>query len=163
MFSRQVLSINISFLVFLQYSQLIYCTAIVEPELLLSEVHQNASFSCLMDAQIIDANWTLPSGELLLPNKTSVDKRFINSNGTLSILNVLIEDSGEYICSLGENLTATGVLKSFVMPTYTLDFSLICGLNIILLISFIVANVINHLRYNTSGSVADFKSGSLDL
>uniref|UniRef100_A0A5K3F4Q5 Ig-like domain-containing protein n=1 Tax=Mesocestoides corti TaxID=53468 RepID=A0A5K3F4Q5_MESCO len=67
--------------------------------------------------------------------------------GSLFMSRVSPSDSGEYVCSVGEDLRGTGVLNAYVMPSYTLDISLLLGINLVLLILFTISVVFNHLRY----------------
>ncbi|VDO03433.1 unnamed protein product [Rodentolepis nana] len=92
----------------------------------------------------------------------SKDRRFQIINGSLWIFNVTVADSGEYTCSGSSGISCIGTLKAFIMPIYTLDFSIICGLNVILLILFLVTTILNHLRYRTSGPVKQIES-AIDL
>lgn len=154
--------VNQFFLVLL-CTQLVRCDLVVEPSLLVSEVHRDVSFLCSMDSRPLSVNWKLPSGEVLLANGSSTNNRFENFNGTLSISNVSITDSGEYECSMDDNTTSVGVLKIFIMPSYTLDLSLICGLNVLLIILFIISNVFNHIRYKITHSMTDLRAAPVKL
>ncbi|EUB56689.1 hypothetical protein EGR_08417 [Echinococcus granulosus] len=154
------------FLPLLLCTSLVHCDLVIKPPLLIAEAYHDAFFLCQIDSNILSVIWTLPSSEVVLANKTSTDNRFRNSGGFLFISNVSFADSGDYECSIDENTSSVGVLEVFVMPSYTLDLSLVCGLNVILLILFIFFNVLSHIRYKTTGSqyfVFQLGTGSVSL
>ncbi|VUZ46949.1 unnamed protein product [Hymenolepis diminuta] len=132
------------------YLNLGECGFTVEPVKIVVEVTKDVSFVCSSSSGS-EMVWTLPSGERVLPGMFSEDGRFRNVNGSLLIFNVVVADSGDYTCSSCSDESCIGTLKAYIMPAYTLDFSLICGLNVILLILFLVTTILNHLRYRTSG------------
>lgn len=140
-----------------------HCNFTVKPARIVTEVGADVSFSCVSDSGSDLVIWTLPNGYRMLPGNVSPDGRFKNDNGSLFIFGVALPDSGSYYCSSCPDTSCVGTLKAYIMPSYTLDFSLICGINIVLLILFTIIVVINHLRYRSKGlkkglieSVIDF-------
>nr|CDS28342.1 Immunoglobulin subtype [Hymenolepis microstoma] len=133
------------------------CDFTVEHVKVEAEVSKDVFFSCSSSSGT-DVTWTLPSGERLLPGQASEDRRFKNINGSLLISNVKLADSGRYNCSGYPKVSCIGTLKAFLMPNYTIDFSIICGLNVILLILFLVTTILNHLRYRSSSPEKQFGS-----
>nr|CDS22818.1 Immunoglobulin subtype [Echinococcus granulosus] len=113
------------FLPLLLCTSLVHCDLVIKPPLLIAEAYHDAFFLCQIDSNILSVIWTLPSSEVVLANKTSTDNRFRNSGGFLFISNVSFADSGDYECSIDENTSSVGVLEVFVMPSYTLDLSLV--------------------------------------
>ncbi|XP_062575170.1 uncharacterized protein LOC134237090 [Saccostrea cucullata] len=78
----------------------------------------------------------------LFPNQTSIkdsmDSRFEDNNGTLSISDIRKGDEGEYICTTSSrDLNATGTLIIYVMPSYFTEAMIVMGINIVLVLIFI--------------------------
>ncbi|CDS36033.1 Immunoglobulin subtype [Echinococcus multilocularis] len=135
------------FLSLLLCISLVHCSLVIKPQLLIAEAYHDAFFLCQIDSSILSAIWTLPSGEVVRANKTSTDNRFRNSGGFLFISNVSFADRGDYECSIDENTSSVGVLEVFVMPSYTLDLSLVFLYDIRRLV---LRATCTHQRFNSS-------------
>lgn len=126
----------------------------VSPSQLAARVGENAEFECTYSGD--DAKTLL----WLFPNETSVNQtahaRFSDSEGTLTISDVMNSDEGEYVCTTpSRDMNATGTLKIFVMPSYFTEAMVVMGINILLVLIFIGCGV--HQYIQTKKEKKNFK------
>lgn len=117
----------------------------VSPPQIAARVGESAEFECTYSGdEVKTLLW-------LFPNETSVNQtahpRFSNSEGKLTISDVMNSDEGEYVCTtLSRDMNATGTLKIFVMPSYFTEAMIVMGINIVLVLIFIGCGVNQYIQ-----------------
>lgn len=93
---------------------------------------------------------TIPISQLV-SNKSIIDKnsdilRFNSENGTLTIENTTLADSGTYKCRKDEGLEVETVVKVYNMPSYTTEIIVVLVINAVLVVIFIACAAWNFVR-----------------
>lgn len=117
----------------------------VSPSQIAARVGESAEFECTYSGdEVKTLLW-------LFPNETSVNQtahsRFLDSEGKLTISDVMNSDEGEYVCTTpSRDMNATGTLKIFVMPSYFTEAMIVMGINIVLVLIFIGCGVNQYIQ-----------------
>jgi hypothetical protein len=85
---------------------------------------------------------TVPISELVrnqsIINITNSDiLRFKSENGTLTIENATLADSGTYVCKKDDTLEVETLVNVYIMPSYTTEIIVVLIINVVLVVIFI--------------------------
>ena len=108
---------------------------------------KRAEYKCSVNTNLpvfLNVYWVHPNGTRL---SSLNDSRFqLDENGTLSISNTQVDDSGSYMCvTKGGAFNESAILEIYEMPTYFLEGMIILIINGVLLFIFLVCLIINHI------------------
>ncbi|KAH3810781.1 uncharacterized protein LOC127833376 [Dreissena polymorpha] len=109
----------------------------------------------------LELQWYLPNSEEPISaqefNETTVNTtqddilRFSSENGTLTITNASLSDSGTYVCrNVDRTLEVEAEVKVYVMPSYVTEIMVVLAINAVLVLVFLGCyfwSIINDRRY----------------
>ncbi|XP_052783575.1 uncharacterized protein LOC128219696 [Mya arenaria] len=88
----------------------------------------------------------------LLANQSVINSdsdilRFQSENGTLTIVNSSLKDTGKYICrNEGGSLEIAADIKIYEMPSYSTEATIVIAINLVLVAIFIVCSLWTFLK-----------------
>ncbi|KAF5399166.1 hypothetical protein PHET_07729 [Paragonimus heterotremus] len=105
-------------------------------------VGNKGQFVCTSTARNLSVIWHLLNNETLTNGSSSVDGRFVNQAGKLSMSLLTLKDSGSYYCTDPEtdrtdSQDGLAFLQVYIMPTYKTEGIIALSVNAVLLLLFI--------------------------
>ena len=134
----------------------------ITPSKVAAQVGENAEFECSFpDNESLNVFWLFPNNTAV---NQSLDSRYEDSDGTLSISDLVEGDEGEYICTtLTRDMNATATLKIYVMPSYFTEAMIVMGINIVLVLIFIGCGINQYVQTRKEKKTNLRKPANLDI
>ncbi|KAK3605607.1 hypothetical protein CHS0354_027269 [Potamilus streckersoni] len=116
----------------------------ITPPVIAREKDESATFVCTNpEGDVENLQWSRNDTTILSMNNS----RLKDENGTLTIENIIESDAGDYICTNTDtNITGTGQLKFYVMPSYFKEAMIVIGINVVLIVIFLICTVWTTVR-----------------